>query len=303
MAKLLWDQTGERFFENGVRKGVIYPWDSNANWYGTGVAWNGLTSVQITPSGAEANPQYADDMKYLDLYSVEENGATIECFTYPDEFTECDGSAIIEGTTGLLARAQNRKQFGFCWRTNVGNDLENETGYVLHILYGCKASPSERQYQTINDSPEPISFSYEISTTAPAMPSTLADKYKNTALFEIDSRKFKTTAEQELLSTLEDTLYGTANADPELPTIEELVALLGATSYKVTWLYKDGANDAVTLKETQCLDGEVPVYTGTIPVVADKTFVGWNTSSAGTEDNRTAINHAAATYYAIYVAG
>lgn len=303
MAKLIWDQAGERYFENGVRRGVIYPWDSNAGWYGTGVAWNGLTSVQITPSGGEANPQYADDMKYLNLYSVEENGATVECFTYPKEFEECDGSAVVEGTTGLMARAQARKQFGFCWRTNVGNDENEEMGYILHILYGCKASPSERQYQTINDSPEPITFSYEITTIAPAMPTTLANSYKNTALFEIDSRNFKTETELGYLSALEDTLYGTANADPELPTIEELISLLGATSYKVTWLYKSGDDDAVTLKETQCLDGEVPVYTGTIPVVSGKNFVGWNTSAAGTEDNRTAINHAAATYYAIYVAG
>ena len=225
--KLLWDQSGERFYENGVRRGVIYPWDNNAGWYGTGVAWNGLTSVQVTPSGGEANPQYADDMKYLNLYSVEENGATVECFTYPDEFTECDGSAVIAGTNGLMARAQSRKQFGFCWRTNVGNDETEEAGYILHILYGCKASPSERQYQTINDSPEPISFSYEITTIPPAMPATLSD-YKNTALFEIDSRKFVTTEQQALLTGLENKLYGTSETDPELPTIEELVALLGA---------------------------------------------------------------------------
>ena len=299
--KLLWDQSGERFYENGVRRGVIYPWNTTTGWYGTGVAWNGLTSVQVTPSGGEANAQYADDMKYLNLYSVEENGATVECFTYPDEFTECDGSAIIEGTNGLMARAQNRKQFGFCWRTNVGNDETEEAGYILHILYGCKASPSERQYQTINDSPEPISFSYEITTVPPAMPATLSD-YKNTALFEIDSRKFVTTAQQALLSALEDKLYGTANTDPELPTIEELVALLGATSYKITWSYKDGANDAVVLKETQCLAGEIPVYTGNVPVVTDETFVGWNTSASGTEDNRAAAS-ANATYYAIYTAG
>lgn len=296
MAKLLWDQTGERFYENGVRRGVIYPWDSNASWYGTGVAWNGLTSVQITPSGGEANPQYADDMKYLNLYSVEENGATIECFTYPDEFAECDGSATIEGTNGLTARAQTRKQFGFCWRTNVGNDESEEVGYMLHILYGCKASPSERQYQTINDSPEPITFSYEITTIPPAMPTTLS-KYKNTALFEIDSRKFKTTAAQALLAGLEDKLYGTNNSDPELPTISELVALLGATSYKITWSY-----NGVTLKESQALAGEIPVYTGNVPVVADSTFVGWNTSASGTEDNRAAAS-ANATYYAIYNAG
>lgn len=294
--KLLWDQTGERYYENGVRRGVIYPWNSDAGWYGTGVAWNGLTSVQITPSGGEANPQYADDMKYLNLYSVEENGATVECFTYPDEFTECDGSAVVEGTNGLMARAQSRKQFGFCWRTNVGNDENEEAGYILHLLYGCKASPSERQYQTINDSPEPITFSYEISTIAPPMPSSLS-QYKSTALFEIDSRKFTTEAQRALLGALEDKLYGTANTDPELPRIDELVALLGATSYTITWKYDD-----VVLKETKCLAGEIPVYTGNIPVVADSTFIGWNTSSSGTEDNRTAAA-ANTTYFAVYNAG
>ena len=297
--KLVWDQEGERFYENGVRKGVLYPWDDNGSWYGTGVAWNGLTSVQVTPSGGEANAQYADDLKYLNLYSVEENGGTVEAFTYPDEFAECDGSKVVTGTVGLQARAQNRKTFGLCWRTNIGNDINDEVGYILHILYGCKASPSERQYQTINDSPEPTTLSWELTTIAPAMPASLAG-FKNTALFEINSRDFVTDAQRTLLAGLENTLYGTADANPTLPTIAELAALLGETSYTVTWLYKNGDDDAVTLQVAPALDGEIPVYSGTIPVVSGSHFVGWNTSATGTTDNRTAINSANATYYAIY---
>lgn len=166
VGRLVWDKTGERFYQNGVDRGVLYV-SNGSGGYNTGVAWNGLTSVQATPSGGEANPIYADNLKYLNLYSLEENGATIEAYTYPDEFEECDGSAIVTGTAGLVARAQERKSFGFTWRSKVGNDENEDAGYIIHILYGCKASPSERQYQTINDSPEPITFSWEITTVPP----------------------------------------------------------------------------------------------------------------------------------------
>lgn len=231
---LKWDETGERFYQNGVKKGVLYTYDSTNKVYNTGVAWNGLTSIQVTPSGGEASDQYADDMKYLSLRSVEENGATIEAFTYPDEFAECDGSKLVTGTTGLMARAQVRKMFGLCWRTNIGNDLSDEAGYIIHILYGCQAAPSERQYQTINDSPEPITFSWEVTTTPPTLNLT---GFRNTSLFEVDSRDFSTPAEKALLTGLENKLYGTSTedssthvitpaTDPALPLPAELITLM-----------------------------------------------------------------------------
>lgn len=232
VGELKWDESGERYYQNGVRKGVLYPYNETNKNYDTGVAWNGLTSVQVTPSGGEANDQYADDMKYLSLYSVEEEGATIEAFTYPDEFEECDGSKVVTGTTGLMARAQVRKMFGLTWRTNIGNDLKDEAGYVIHILYGCKASPSERQYQTINDSPEPINFSWELSTTPPKIN---IEGFRSTSLFEVDSRDFTTTAQQTMLTTLEETLYGkstwsgtteTKVSDPTLPLPAALITLM-----------------------------------------------------------------------------
>ena len=181
---LKWDEEGERYFQNGVRKGVLYTYDETNKVYNTGVAWNGLTSVQVTPSGGEANDQYADDIKYLSLYSLETTGGTIEAFTYPDAFEECDGSKLVTNTVGLMARTQVRKMFGLTWRTNVGNDISDEVGYIIHILYGCKVSPSERQYQTINESPEPLTFSWELTTTPPSIG---IEKFRDTALFEVDS--------------------------------------------------------------------------------------------------------------------
>lgn len=290
--KLVWDKTGEKEYETGVDHGVLYPFDANNNSYEKGVAWNGLTSVQATPSGGEANPFYADNIKYLNLYSLEENGATIEAYMSPKEFDECDGTVEVEGTKGLKAKAQSRKTFGFTWRSLVGNDVDENAGYVLHILYGCKASPSERQYQTVNDSPEPITLSWEITTIAPEMP---VEGLKNTALFEITSTDFVTDGEKEMLSALEDKLYGTANTDPELPTIEELIGLLSGTSYKITWK----AGDFI-LRESSVPSGSYPVYSGSVPSQTGKQFIGWNTS----DDASTAIDipvaSANATYYAVY---
>lgn len=206
MAALTWDATGEHFYETGVRKGVLYPQNSNGS-YGTGVAWNGITAVTESPSGAEATAIYADDIKYLNLYSVEEFGATIEAYTYPDEFAECDGSA--SPVAGMNIGQQSRKSFGFCYRTAVGNDVSGEDyGYKIHILYGCKASPSEKSYQTINDSPEAITFSWEITTT----PVDVAG-YKPTACVIIDSTK----CDAAKLAALEKTLYGDTNSNPTLP--------------------------------------------------------------------------------------
>ena len=219
MAKLVWDETGKHFYETGVRKGVLYV-QNNDGTYGNGVAWNGLTAVTESPSGAEATSIYADDIKYLNLYSAEEFGATIEAYTYPDEFAQCDG--LGSPVAGMSLGQQTRKSFGFCYRTAVGNDTAAEDyGYKIHILYGCKASPSEKSYQTINDSPEAITFSWEITTT----PVEVAG-FKPTACVTIDSTKFTTSAAQQKLAALEDTLYGTASTNATLPLPDAIKAAL-----------------------------------------------------------------------------
>lgn len=197
MSKLKWDQTGERLYETGVRNGVLYPLGSNGT-YPKGVAWNGLTAVTESPSGAEATPLYADDIKYLNLMSTEEFGATIEAYTYPDEFAECDGSAAL--ATGVQIGQQARKTFGLCYRTALGNDVVgNDYGYKLHIIYGALAAPSEKAYATINDSPEAITFSWEVTTTP-----VNVTGFKPTASITIDSTK----ANAVKLAALEEILYG-----------------------------------------------------------------------------------------------
>ena len=216
MPKLIWDDTGKHLFETGVQKGVLYPQVKGA--YPKGVVWNGLTSVTESPSGAESNPHYADDIKYLNLVSAEEFGATVEAYTYPDEFANCDGSAEI--SPGILVGQQERQKFGLCYRTVLGNDTEgNAYGYKLHIIYNATASPSEKQYQTINDSPEAITFSWELSTTP-----TNVDGHKPTASLVIDSTKVDETK----LKKLEDKLYGTESEEASLPTPNEIIALLAA---------------------------------------------------------------------------
>lgn len=223
MARLIWDNTGDRYYETGVKMGVLYPQVNGA--YPKGVAWNGLTSVTESPSGAESNPQYADDIKYLDLYSAEEFGATINAFTYPDEFAKCDGSAEI--ATGAMIGQQNRQPFGLCYRTTFGNDTEgNEHGYKIHIIYGAKASPSEKAYNTINDSPEPIEFSWEVTTTP-----VNVTGFKPTANMVIDSTK----VDKAKLTALEDILYGknggsSSGTEPRLPKPDEIITLLGGNS-------------------------------------------------------------------------
>jgi hypothetical protein len=211
---LVWDQVGERLYETGVDHGVLYL-PNASGVYDTGFAWNGLTTVTESPSGAEASPQYADNIKYLNLISAEEFGGTIEAFTYPEEFAECDGSAVPQ--PGLILGQQGRKSFGLSYRTQVGNDLEGtEHGYKLHLLYGCQAAPSEKAYATINDSPEALAFSWEITTT-PA-PTT---GYKPTSLIVIDS----TIVLPADLTALETILYGGAAVEPKLPTPDEVIAL------------------------------------------------------------------------------
>lgn len=217
MAKIVWDKTGERFYETGVKQGVLYP--QSAGSYPKGVAWNGLTAVTESPSGAEATPLYADDIKYLNLMSNEEFAATIEAYTYPDEFAECDGSAEI--ATGVKIGQQPRKTFGMCYRTTVGNDVDGaEHGYLLHLIYGALAAPSEKAYATVNDSPEAITFSWEVSTTP-----VNVTGHKPTAQITIDSRKVAA----DKLSALEDVLYGSESEEARLPLPDEVATLVGTT--------------------------------------------------------------------------
>ncbi len=216
MAKIVWDQTGERLYETGVKNGVLYVQEAGA--YPKGVAWNGLTAVTESPSGAEASPLYADDIKYLNLISNEEFGATIEAYTYPDEFAECDGSASL--AQGVMIGQQSRKTFGLCYRTTVGNDTDgNDHGYKLHIIYGALAAPSEKAYATINDSPEAITFSWEVTTTPVNVTGA-----KPTASITIDSTK----ADAEKLAALEKILYGDAEVEARLPLPDEIKTLMAS---------------------------------------------------------------------------
>lgn len=221
MAKLVWDKTGERYYETGVNNGVLYVVDNTGN-YGKGVAWNGLTKVTESPSGAEATPLYADNIKYLNLMSAEEFGFTIEAYTYPDEFAACDGSSEI--ATGITIGQQSRKTFGFCYRTENGNDtLGTNYGYKIHIVYGATASPSSKDYQTINDSPEAISLSWEVKTTPIEVTTEFnGNKPKPTATLIIDSTK----VDASKLKLIEDKLYGTEAEEPTLLLPDEVVALL-----------------------------------------------------------------------------
>lgn len=197
MSKIVWDKTGERLYETGVRNGVLYPMGENGN-YPAGVAWNGLTAVTESPSGAEATPLYADDIKYLNLMSAEEFGATIEAYTYPEEFAECDGSASL--ADGVTIGQQPRKTFGMSYKTVVGNDVAGSShGYKIHLIYGAMAAPSEKAYATINDSPEAITFSWEVTTTP-----VNVTGFKPTASLVIDSTKVNA----EKLASLEEILYG-----------------------------------------------------------------------------------------------
>ena len=223
MSKIVWDKTGERFYETGVKQGVLYPIGTNGT-YPKGVAWNGLTAVTESPSGAEPTPLYADNIKYLNLMSNEEFSATIEAYTYPEEFGQCDGSASL--ATGVNIGQQSRKTFGLCYRTTLGNDTDgNDYGYKLHIIYGALAAPSEKAYATINDSPEAITFSWEVTTTPVAVTG-----FKPTSHIEIDSTK----ADKSKLEALEAILYGkdptsdggADGTDPRLPLPDEIKTLM-----------------------------------------------------------------------------
>lgn len=220
MAQLTWDNAGERFYETGVDHGVLYLPNTTNGAYDKGYAWNGLTSVSETPSGAEPNPQYADNIKYLNLVSVEEFGGTIEAFTYPEAFGICDGS--VSPVKGLHVGQQRRSTFGLSYRTRIGNDLVGDTlGYKLHLVYGALAAPTEKQYQTVNDSPEAMTLSWEFTTTPVPVPNM-----RPTALLTIDSRTIDSTK----LKTLEGILYGAASTEPKLPLPAEVFSTLGVTS-------------------------------------------------------------------------
>ena len=213
MSVLTWDQTGEHLYETGVDRGVLFPMTDGE--YGAGVAWNGLISVSDSPSGGEVSAIYADNIKYLNLISVEELGATIEAYTYPDEFMACDGS--VELATGITIGQQTRQHFGFCYRSRIGNDESaDDYGYKIHILYDCLASPSEKQYSTVNDSPEAITLSWEISTNPISL-----DGYKNAASVVIDSTKVSAS----LLSSIEDALYGTSTTESKILLPEDIIEL------------------------------------------------------------------------------
>lgn len=214
MPKLTWDDTGKRSYETGVQNGVLYLIDEDGK-YSNGVAWNGLIGITESPSGAEPNPKYADNIKYLNMISKEEFAATIEAYTYPDEFAECDGS--VSAKKGVMIGQQSRKTFGLCYKTLKGNDVDgNELGYKLHLIYGAVASPSDKAYETINDSPDAITFSWEITTT----PVEVTD-YKHTASITIDS----TLVASSELTSLEEVLYGNETDGASLPLPDDIIEM------------------------------------------------------------------------------
>lgn len=224
MSKIVWDEPKDRLYETGIRNVVLYVQDATGA-YPTGVAWNGVSSFSESPSGADENAIWADDMKYLSIRAAEEFGATLECYTYPDEWAECDGQRAL--LPGVIIGQQVRKPFGLCYRTTLGNDiLDNDYSYKLHLLYNATASPSERGFQTINDSPEAITFSYELTTSPIAMPEGL----KPSALITIDASKFTTEEQKAALKALEDVLYGSDGTTSYVAT-EDLTPQTGKTYY------------------------------------------------------------------------
>jgi len=262
MTALTWDKTGERLFETGVDHGVLYLPNSQGV-YDTGVAWNGLTGVDEKPTGAESNKQYADNQVYVNLISAEQYEATITAKTYPDEFGQCNGE--VSPQPGFTIGQQSRKPFGFSYRTLLGNDLANtDYGYKLHLVYGCQAAPSERNYQTVNDSPEAIDFSWDITTTPIEVPG-----YKPAATFTIDS----TQVDADALSALEDALYGTAGTDPQLPTPAALLAFFAGTITTVTPTAPtyDSGTHTITIPTVTGVDYTIndEVATGAVVITED----------------------------------
>lgn len=263
MTTLVWDQIGQRRYETGVDRGVLYI-PNNLGVYTNGVAWNGLTNVNETPSGAEANAQYADNIKYLNLFSAEEFGATLEAYTYPDEFAQYDG--LGTPAVGVVIGQQARKSFGLSYRTKIGNDVDGDAhGYKLHLVYGCSASPSEKSYSTINDSPEAITFSWDI-TTVP-VPVT---GYRPTSILVVDSTKV-TSGD---LTDLEALLYGTPGTDPSLPSPDAVISIFSGSQTLVipTQPAYNGTTKVITIPSITGVTyyrDDVAVAAGTITITAD----------------------------------
>ena len=255
MTALEWDKVGERLYETGVDHGVLYIPDDTGE-YKDGVAWNGLTTVTESPSGAASNPQYADNIKYLNLISAEEFGATVEAFTYPDEFAQCDGTAMPE--PGVAIGQQSRKIFGLCYRTRVGNDLDGtDHGYKLHLIYGAQAAPSQKAYATINDSPAATAFSWDVTTTP-----VQVTGYKPAAMLSIDSSKVDAAG----LAILEEALFGSGAVDPRLPLPDEVLSFFAGTITKV-----------------RLTDANAPSYDSATHVVTLPSVVGIGWSVNGVE--------------------
>lgn len=215
MAALVWDESGSHYYELGVKNGILFPYDKATSDYAAGVAWNGLTSASESPDGADANDIYADDITYASIRGPEKFNGSIEAYTYPDEFAECDGSVFA--VAGVKIGQQARKAFGFCFRSTVGNDVDMETAYKLHLWYGLTASPSEKSYETINDSPDANTFSWDVTSSPISL-----NGYRPVSSIEIDSR----TANATKLAALETILYGDATHEPRLPLPSEVITLM-----------------------------------------------------------------------------
>ena len=276
MSRLIWDNTGERFYETGTDHGVLFKKNSDGT-YAKGVNWNGLSGVSDSPSGAEASPVWADNIKYINLMSNEEFGATITAYQSPAEFDECDGT--VSPIAGMRVRQQSRKEFGFSWRTKIGNDTDgSDHGYVIHVAYNCIASPSEKSYQTINDSPEAMELSWELSTTPVDIPGM-----KPSAKIEFDSTLL--TAAQ--MKIVEDTLWGTENSDPRLPSPSEWIALLGGEPQPEIVLNRStvsmGVGESVTIGAQVVPEGTAVTWSSSstsVATVADGVVTGVDAGTA-----------------------
>lgn len=268
MSKLVWDKTDERIFETGVNKGVLFPFNTQSKQYDKGVVWNGLTGVTESPSGAEATALYADNIKYLNLLSTEEFGATVEAYTYPDEFAECNGEAVL--TPGVVAGQQKRKMFGMAYQTKVGNADDPDAGYKIHLIYGAKAAPSEKAYATVNDSPEAITFSWELSTTPVEI-----EGFKPTASIVIDSTK----VDAGRLAKLEEVLYGTNSADARLPLPAEVVEIISGK--KLSSIAVSTAPTKTEYTAGESFDATGMVITATYADTTSEAVTGYTVAPSG----------------------
>jgi hypothetical protein len=265
---LTWDGSGEKLYETGVDHGVLYPLNPDTSAYDDGVAWNGLTAVDEKPAGAGANPQYADNIKYLNLLSAETFGGTIQAFTYPDEFGQCDGT--VAPFTGIVVGQQTRQTFGLCYRTKIGNDASSDLGFKYHLVYGALAAPSEKDYATINDSPAAVAFSWDFDCT----PVNVTDMAP-TCLIVVDSTKVDSTA----LGDLTDLLYGTDGTDPSLPLPDDVIALFSGSVTSVTPTVPTFSSDVITIPTVTGVQYKIGgvVKTGTVTITQD-TVVHANTT-------------------------